>query len=656
MKKWLSLFLLLFSFCHHHIIHAQSHQDLWHIIQKDTFPFLYQFENINRTAETTLKELNTYFNQDTEEYNTAFRTTFLYQVLASKWDIADSLIIISQKNAPSITNELLASKLFIDYQSCPQNSDSTLCATKKNNLLHFLKTTSISSQPNEAMKWYWVSKMLEDKSKKNNLFTPITLLPSQLNPAQYPGAIVATERNLLSTNLLISNGYRQNIQLLELNKKGQWEDVTSASKLENIPGGHRLYAIDINNDGYQDLMIVRKNIHLNKEYLYPSILINQKDGTYKDISSTAGFNVPQRANCVCFLDANKDKKLDIFIGNEGYNSLLFIQDENLKFKESSKLYGIITSPNHIVDCWVADINQDNNEDLLLSTFKGPNYAYIFKKIEQQYPFFINQSQNKELAYPYSGGQFIVGDFDGNLSQNIISNTNFSPDKKDIIFNMLIGKYRPDEYPLMWTLDTMSQEHPIQQYPLLSYAKTSVNIDNGESKPYILFGGGIEWDEYYPIQLYQYQNNQLLSENFQLDNPPNYIHSIGITPNFKTQQPVIWMKGGNNYPLLKETIASYLQNNLGGKFYQIILEGKERNDALGAKIIVTTQNIKGQETRRMRIIQAIDSQGNGAGQNLWFIPKDNKLIEIEITWPDKSVQTIKKFKAKNQIIKIQQESI
>ena len=129
----------------------------------------------------------------------------------------------------------------------------------------------------------------------------------------------------------------------------------------------------------------------------------------------------------------------------------------------------------------------------------------------------------------------------------------------------------------------------------------------------------------------------------------------VTPNIKNQQPVIWMKGGYANSTLKNSISTYLQNENEGEFIRIELEGNYRKDALGSKITLTTEDVNGKTKQRTRIIQVTDSQGGGAGQDIWYLSKDSKVKSIDILWGDQKSQTfIPNKKIKNNTIKIIQE--
>lgn len=658
MLKWVFALWTFLFFSRSVQVAAQSPADnLWKTIQSDTFPHQLQYSQEKITAQKMLEELSTSISNTSEDYFQSLKTVLIYQSLSGNFPVADSLIRISSRNFPERKNELTATKLFLEWLPCAQYPESDICLKKKKALRDFLKNHLITKEHNEAMKWYWIGQMLSDSVKierkhQDFIFSP--QLDTQNNPLSYNGAVVATNRNPASINLLVSNDYREPLQLFEIDKKGTWTNITKVALLDNIPGGSRLYSVDINNDGFQDIVVLRNLPPGNPAYLYPSLLMNQKDGTYRDISTEAGLNLPQRSICACFLDANEDGRLDIFLGGDRAPSLLFIQSDSNKFIESAGTFGIVTKPHKVVDCAALDINKDHKTDLLLSTYNYTNLVYEYQKINHQYHFFVNQSQKYDFHLPYKGGNFMIGDFDGDQQTDVISNTDHSHSNKDVVFNLLSGKYAPDEYPLMRNLDNFNQLSPVQIHPLLTYSNTAIILDKGENRPYILSAGGRSWDEWYPLTFYQLNNDSgkhsLLSLPFQ----PAFINSMTITPLPKTNQPVIWMKGGYPNTALKNKLSTYLQAGNGGKFIQINLIGKVRKDALGATITVVTKDSGGKEIKRARIIQVTDSQGKGAGQNIWLIPYKSTVSSIEIKWSDGQIQIINKIEKNKNFFNIFQD--
>lgn len=651
------LLLTLFLSCNIFLANASSDANrdtLWYKISLDTFPGNFYYHEEQKTAQATLNDLSRHPEPHSEDYDFSLKSVLVFQTLVGNYDIADSLIQVKAAVNSKFVNELTATKLYIQWLQCGQENTTSACNQYKEALQTFLRNNFISEDVNEAMKWHWITKMINDSvliNHTSDLFTFAPQLSEKDNQPEYRGAILATQRNPNSTNILISNSYLQPIKLMELNKKGKWIDITSAASLDSIPGGEKMYSVDINNDGYYDIVILRNITSYNSNYLYPSILINQKNGTYKDISLEKGFNVPQKSVCACFFDADKDGRLDIFLGNEGYNSLLFLQKDSLNFIESANALGINTRPHKVVDCVVIN-NKFGVQNLYLTTYNYNNLLYEYQLLDEKYPFYINRAFDYQFDRPYQSGNLLTGDFDGDGFINLLINSDYSRFDNSNIYHILAGGIDVEEFPLMKDLSFEQDESEI--HPILSFMQTAVQVDAGTPQPYLFYSGGVQYQELYPLVQLQHRKDHLFYQMLLLPKQPLFLNSMTITSNPKTFQPILWMKGGSTYSKLKNTISTYQQNENKGKFIKIKLIGKKILDPIGATITLTTKNSNGMELKRSRKIQVVDSQGKGAGQDIWFIPENSTISEIEIVWPNYQIQKLDKIDCKAKTITIQQD--
>lgn len=654
MKRILLTFILSCSILLAHAISDANRDTLWHKISLDTFPGNFYFHEEQKTAQATLYDLSRHLEPHSEDYDYSLKSVLIFQALAGYYDVADSLIQVKAAVNSKMVNELIATKLYIQWLKCAQENTDSDCSKFQNDLQTFLRNNYISEDVNEAMKWHWIAKMVNDSvliNHTSDLFTYVPQLSEKDNTPQYRGAILATQRNPNSTNILVSDSYLQPIRLLELNEKGKWLDITSTASLDSIPGGERMYSVDINNDGYHDIVILRNITSYNSNYLYPSILINQKNGTYKDISLENGLNIPQRSVCACFFDADKDGRMDIFLGNEGYNSLLFLQKDSLKFVESANALGISTRPHKVVDCTVIN-NKFGVQNLYLSTYNYNNLLYEYQLLDNKYPFYLNKAFDYQFERPYKSANLLTGDFDGDGSINLLINSDHSKFDNSYMYHILSGSIDVDELPLMKDLSFEQDESEI--LPILSFMQSAVYVDTGTPQPYLFYTGGVQYYEFYPLVQFQHRKDHFFYQMFQLPHQPLFVNSMTVTPNPKTKQPILWMKGGSVYPLLKNKISAYQQNENKGKFIQIKLVGKKILDPIGATITLTTKNTNGVEIKRTRRHQVVDSQGKGAGQDLWWLPKNATLEKIQVTWPNNETCHYNQFKLKNNSITIMQK--
>lgn len=125
---------------------------------------------------------------------------------------------------------------------------------------------------------------------------------------------------------------------------------------------------DINNDGWLDLYLANYNLE-NELYL------NNGDGTFSNITATAGVDDDNRAQAAMFADVNKDGFLDIYVANLWTHNVLYINNGDNTFTNNTFFAGVN-------DIYIAmgaiffDYDNDNDVDLYLTHDNNePNILY-----------------------------------------------------------------------------------------------------------------------------------------------------------------------------------------------------------------------------------------------------------------------------------------
>ncbi|MEQ8474573.1 MAG: FG-GAP-like repeat-containing protein [Marinoscillum sp.] len=209
---------------------------------------------------------------------------------------------------------------------------------------------------------------------------------------------------------------------------GKFLDVTEYAGLKHdeIFKTMGINAGDINNDGFKDIVIVTESRDHNLLYL------NNGNGSFKNISVSAGFGSKRRSLASIFFDANLDGFLDIYIVNwvnhhksiedengvtigfdhDCYSNQLYINNGDLTFTEMSFEYGVDD-----LGCGVAatstDFNNDHLPDLYLANDFGefivPNSAF-----KNNYPSqkFTDEGNANGLGVAIYGMGISTGDVNG----------------------------------------------------------------------------------------------------------------------------------------------------------------------------------------------------------------------------------------------------
>ena len=157
---------------------------------------------------------------------------------------------------------------------------------------------------------------------------------------------------------------------------GSFAEQTTSAGLQGLTGGLNLVVADYNNDGFLDIFILR-GAWMRIDGMHPnSLLRNNGDGTFSDVTRMAGllsFNPTQTA---VWFDYNSDGWLDLFIGNEpdGQKYLpseLYRNNADGTFTEVTAETGLAIN-RYLKGCASADYNNDGRPDLYLSSYDSPN--------------------------------------------------------------------------------------------------------------------------------------------------------------------------------------------------------------------------------------------------------------------------------------------
>ena len=165
-------------------------------------------------------------------------------------------------------------------------------------------------------------------------------------------------------------------RLLINNGKGSFDDQTISAGLEGIVGGLNTIQADYNNDGFEDVFVLRGAWLVDQGNHPNSLLKNNGDGTFSDVTKSAGLMSLMPTQTGAWADFNRDGYLDLFIGNESRNNSsnpceLYLNNGDGTFKEvaasvGANVHGFVKGV-----VW-GDINNDSWPDLYISIMGSQN--------------------------------------------------------------------------------------------------------------------------------------------------------------------------------------------------------------------------------------------------------------------------------------------
>ena len=173
--------------------------------------------------------------------------------------------------------------------------------------------------------------------------------------------------------MVTSSGPMDQMRLFHNDGDGTYRDVTRKAGLVGETGGLNLVVTDYNNDGHPDVLVLRGG-WWGKSGAYPmSLLRNNGDGTFDDVTEEAGLLHAGPTNTAAWADFDGDGWLDLVVGYESkdgdrHESMLYRNNRNGTFTAIDGLgeLGFVKGV-----AW-GDYNRDGRPDLYVSVMYGKN--------------------------------------------------------------------------------------------------------------------------------------------------------------------------------------------------------------------------------------------------------------------------------------------
>ena len=172
---------------------------------------------------------------------------------------------------------------------------------------------------------------------------------------------------------------RDQLRFFENMGDGRFVERTHEAGLRGITGGLNLVHADFDNDGHPDVLVLR-GAWMGNDGLHPnSLLRNNGDGTFTDVTHQAGVGSRLPTQTAGWADFNGNGLLDLFVGNESrpgqrFRSELYRNNGDGTFTEISGQVGIDVEAFVKGVAW-GDYTNDGRPDLYLSVMDGPNLLF-----------------------------------------------------------------------------------------------------------------------------------------------------------------------------------------------------------------------------------------------------------------------------------------
>lgn len=447
-------------------------------------------------------------------------------------------------------------------------------------------------------------------------------------------------------------GVNDQVKIFFNNGDGTFKDHTEESGIKGITGGLNMIHADYNNDGFKDVLILRGAWFADNGRMPNSLLKNNGDGTFSDVTFESGLFSRYPTQTACWADFNNDGWLDLFIGNEGSSKInapceLFLNEKGV-FKNITDQAKLSQIQGVVKGVTAGDVNNDGWPDIYVSILGQANQLLLNRGVSQETPNlqFINIASKVGVQEPVESFPTWMWDYDNDGFLDIFVgayNISAQNPSEKLAYNLLGNEVKAFVPKLFrnngnGTFSEMSEKMGLTE-PIFAMGSNFGDLDNDGFLDFYIGTGSPSFTSLVPNKMYR--NNK--GKSFQdVTTSGRFGHiqkghgvSFGDLDNDGDQDIFHVLGGAYEGDVFGDAL---FENPIGNQksWISLELEGTISNkSAIGARIIVTTSQKDGSKQSFHALVSTGGSFGASSLRQEIGLDEAVTIKKIEIKWPNAS---------------------
>ena len=436
-------------------------------------------------------------------------------------------------------------------------------------------------------------------------------------------------------------GLRDTLRFFENSGNGQFIDRTSEAGLAGITGGLNMVHADYDNDGLQDILVLRgawlQEGHPN------SLLRNLGDGRFQDVTEEAGLLTFHPTQTATWGDYDNDGDLDLFIGNEStpdgglHPCELYSNNGDGTFDEVSAQVGLraigyvksVTWGDYTNDGWIDLFVSRYQDTNLLFQNLGPDSSGAVKFVE------VSALAGVEEPIDSFPSWFFDYDNDGWLDLFV---SGWRAAAGDVAAEYL-GREGHDEKPRLYrnkgdgTFDDLTAELGLNRV-MYTMGSNYGDLDNDGWLDFYVGTGDPDLRALMPNRMFRnhagnHFQDVTTSGGFGLLQKGHGV-AFGDLDHDGDQDIYTVMGGAYEGDVFGNVL--YANPGHGNAWVTLLLEGgKSNRSAIGARVAVTVETEEG-ERRIHRVVSTGGSFGSSSLRQEIGLGQAQRIAGVEVRWP------------------------